>query len=125
MAHVVSKGYNFSRSASTCSASELKFVHLQRKRIKIQNRQWCIQLVDGAPHTCRVDYLEQTLTSLAQLPGLRRFSVYVSQDGHHEGVAQLTGHLGRKQLTRAARRFEHWQRDRVPQLGSNQVGISV
>lgn len=74
-----------------------------------------------AGHLCRVEYLQRTLMSLAHLEGLHRFAVYVSQDGHHDGVALLADRLGRKHFKRRARHFEHWQRDRVPQLGSEQA----
>ena len=71
----------------------------------------------------RPDYLRQTLDSLAKVSRLSDISVYVSQDGFDEGVArvasegQLRG-LGKPQT----RGYEHWQRERIPQLGQNQPG---
>lgn len=53
----------------------------------------------------RPDYLADTLTSLARLPGVERYPVYVSQDGDHAGVAEV--------VRRFALLFPHynfWQR---------------
>ncbi len=69
----------------------------------------------------RPDYLRQTLDSLAKVSHLSDVNVYVSQDGFDESVArvaiegQLRG-LGKPQT----RGYEHWQRERIPQLGHNQ-----
>jgi hypothetical protein len=68
----------------------------------------------------RPDYLRQTLDSLAKVSHLSDVNVYVSQDGFDESVArvaiegQLRG-LGKPQT----RGYEHWQRERIPQLGHN------
>ena len=43
------------------------------------------------------------------------------QDGKDDGVAALVARLGRWTFRWRARHFEHWQRDRVPQLGAAQV----
>ena len=69
----------------------------------------------------RPEYLEQTLASLAGLKGLHRFSVYISQDGTNSKVAEVISRLGSKRFRRQSQKYEHWQRERVPQLGPDQV----
>lgn len=70
----------------------------------------------------RVGYLERTLRSLAALKGLEHFTVYISQDGDHPGVAQLIQSTGKALLEGAsAGGCHHWQRPREPVLGAQQV----
>ena len=70
----------------------------------------------------REGYLERTLQSLASLPGLDHFTVYVSQDGAHPGVLQLIQGTGRELMAQASvRAFQHWQHPREPALGPKQV----
>lgn len=64
----------------------------------------------------RPEYLDQTLKSLAGLPQLKKFAVYVSQDGHSSSVAAIVTAWQRR-LRKKARKFEHWQRPRVPLKG--------
>lgn len=71
---------------------------------------------------CREGYLERTLRSLASLRGLERFSLYVSQDGDHPGVARLVQSNGKDLMaTASVRGFQHWQHPRKPVLGAKQV----
>jgi hypothetical protein len=67
----------------------------------------------------RPNYLNQTLTSLARLPGLRNYSVYVSQDGTFPNVSAAIGGFNATFLA-MARSFEHWQKPRPP--GKRQGG---
>ena len=71
---------------------------------------------------CREGYLERTLRSLASLRGLERFSLYVSQDGDHPGVARLVQSTGKDLMaTASVLGFQHWQHPRKPVLGAQQV----
>ena len=75
---------------------------------------------------CRPPYLEKTLTSLASLGGLQHLAVYVSQDGNHTGVQQVVQRIGAAELAPPhTKSFTHWQRERIPQLGTKQVGLSA
>jgi hypothetical protein len=67
----------------------------------------------------RPHYLNQTLASLSQLPGLRNYSVYVSQDGVFANVSETISGFNAT-LSRKARTFEHWQKVRPP--GKKQGG---
>lgn len=71
----------------------------------------------------RPDYLDATLQSLASLPGLERFSIYISQDGNDTGVAEMIK-KHTPNLRSIARSFTHWQHPRVPLLGPNQPGYA-
>ena len=52
-------------------------------------------------------------------------TVYVSQDGHDVAVGDLVQQYGQGLLAPPHTSFfDHWQRDRVPQLGSNQASQS-
>ena len=74
--------------------------------------------------SCRAAYLQQTLASLAELSGLDLVTVYVSQDGHDAAVMDVVQQFGQHLLAFPnTRGFEHWQRDRVPQLGPDQARI--
>ena len=56
----------------------------------------------------RPDYLADTLTSLASVVGVERYPLFISQDGSHEGVAEV--------VRRFAALFPHynfWQRPRI------------
>ncbi|KDD72363.1 hypothetical protein H632_c3453p0, partial [Helicosporidium sp. ATCC 50920] len=69
----------------------------------------------------RAAYLEQTLASLARVPGLEDFAVYISQDGDDPEVAQVASKwVSRVKEEGLVRTAEHWQRERVPALGENQ-----
>lgn len=71
---------------------------------------------------CRTEYLGQTLDSLSSLSGLDKVTVYVSQDGHDIAVGDLVQQYGQGSLAPPRTSFfDHWQRDRVPQLGPNQA----
>ena len=74
-------------------------------------------------HTCcRATYLQQTLASLAELSGLDLVTVYVSQDGHDAAVRDVVQQYGQHLLAFPnTRGFEHWQRERVAQLGPDQA----
>lgn len=49
-------------------------------------------------------------------------TVYLSQDGHDIAVGDLVQHYGQGSLAPPHTSFfDHWQRDRVPQLGPNQA----
>ncbi|GAB4822166.1 hypothetical protein N2152v2_009212 [Parachlorella kessleri] len=73
----------------------------------------------------RVGYLNQTLHSLANLTGLERYTVYVSQDGNDTRVEQLVSGLSSTLFGRGvARAFVHWMRPRVPQLSDKQPGTA-
>ena len=69
----------------------------------------------------RVGYLNQTLASLAELPGLEEASLYISQDGNHTGVANLVEGVIHSTLGAKAKHVEHWQRERQPLLSEHQV----
>lgn len=70
----------------------------------------------------REEYLESTLNSLAGLDGLANFTVYVSQDGSHPGVAALIQQMGMSKFKPpVARNFQHWQHPRTPLLDAEQV----
>ena len=70
----------------------------------------------------RTTYLEKTLASLAELSGLDRVTVYVSQDGQDSAVKDTVQKYAQELLAPPnTRGFEHWQRDRVPQLGPDQA----
>ncbi len=70
----------------------------------------------------RTQYLERTLASLAELSGLEKVTVYVSQDGQDPAVKEVVHQYGQGLLAPPhTRGFEHWQRDRVPQLGPDQA----
>ena len=69
----------------------------------------------------RVGYLNQTLSSLAELPGLGEMSLYISQDGNHSGVASLINDTIHTTLRAKVKRVEHWQHDRQPLLSLQQV----
>lgn len=74
---------------------------------------------------CRTDYLDKTLASLAGLSGLDQVTVYVSQDGQAAPVKNVVQEYGQKLLAPPnTRGFQHWQRDRVPQLGPKQVSCT-
>ena len=75
------------------------------------------------PCLCRrTEYLGRTLDSLANLPGLDKVTVYVSQDGHDIAVGDLVQQYGQGSLAPPRTSFfDHWQRDRVPQLGPDQA----
>ena len=75
---------------------------------------------------CRTKYLQQTLASLSELSGLDLVTVYVSQDGHDTAVRDVVQHFGQQVLAPPnTRGFEHWQRDRVPQLGADQASLHL
>ena len=81
-----------------------------------------LSTLDKVLCSCRVSYLNQTLTSLAELPGLQAMTVYISQDGFDEGVAELVQKFVESQLMPpVTKRIEHWQRDRKPLLFEDQV----
>lgn len=64
----------------------------------------------------------KTLDSLAGLVGLDRVTIYVSQDGKDTAVANVVQQYGQGALAPPHTSFfEHWQRDRVPQLGPDQA----
>lgn len=64
--------------------------------------------------------------SLASLKGIDLFSVYISQDGSHPGVAALVERLGRTLFPLPkARGFVHWQHSRTPLLGPTQVHTAL
>ena len=70
----------------------------------------------------RTEYLGKTLESLAGLSGLDRVTVYVSQDGQDTAVSDLVQQYGQGVLAPPHTSFfEHWQRERVPQLGPEQA----
>lgn len=69
----------------------------------------------------RVDYLNQTLTSLAGLQGLQKMALYVSQDGNDALVAALIESAFKGILHQKARRMEHWSRTRLPSISESQV----
>jgi hypothetical protein len=69
----------------------------------------------------RVAYLNKTLASLAELPGLEEIDVYISQDGNHRGVASLIDKTMQINLRANAKHVEHWQHDRQPLLSLQQV----
>lgn len=71
----------------------------------------------------RVDYLNKTLHSLASLRGIQHYTVYISQDGDHEGVKQLVTELAATLF--ASQSFHHWIRPRIPELGESQVIIGL
>ena len=88
----------------------------------VGSQDWRLSTLDKVLCSCRVPYLEQTLTSLAELPGLQGMAVYISQDGFDEGVAKLVENFVDSQLMPpVTKRVEHWQRDRKPLLSENQV----
>lgn len=71
---------------------------------------------------CREEYLQETLESLAGLPGLRDVMVVVSQDGVHKGVQALVDRAAEQHFRPpAVRDFEHWQHRRIASLGPSQV----
>lgn len=75
---------------------------------------------------CRTDYLKQTLASLSELSGLDLVTVYVSQDGSDPAVRDVVQHFGQNLLAFPnTRGFEHWQRERVAQLGPDQARPSA
>lgn len=70
----------------------------------------------------RTEYLGKTLESLAGLSGLDRMTVYVSQDGQDIAVSDLVQQYGQGLLSPPHTSFfDHWQRERVPQLGLDQA----
>lgn len=70
----------------------------------------------------RTEYLGRTLDSLAGLAGLDRVAVYVSQDGRDLAVADLVQQYGQGAFAPPRTSFfDHWQRERVPQLGPDQA----
>ena len=73
----------------------------------------------------RVGYLNQTLTSLAELPGLNEVSLYISQDGNHTGVASLIDSTIHSSLRGKTKHVEHWQRERRPLLFLHQVSSEL
>ena len=71
---------------------------------------------------CREHYLETTLQSLARLRGLQEITLYVSQDGQHQGVRSLVERIAAESFrSPAVRHFEHWEHRRMPLLGNGQV----
>lgn len=79
-------------------------------------------IISSKPACCRTDYLDKTLASLAGLSGLDQVTVYISQDGQAAAVQEVVQEYGQTLLAPPATRgFQHWQRDRVPQLGPKQV----
>ena len=71
----------------------------------------------------RPKYLSQTLDSLARVSELSEITIYVSQDGFDRGVADIARNAESRGLGRPnTKGYEHWQRDRVPQLGPQQPG---
>ncbi|DBA72905.1 TPA: hypothetical protein ACH3X2_009866 [Trebouxia sp. C0005] len=71
----------------------------------------------------RTKYLEKTLSSLAELSGLDKVTVYISQDGQDMAVKDVIHKFEEGPLAPPkTRRFEHWQRERLPQLGHDQPG---
>ena len=70
----------------------------------------------------RPDYLRRTLDSLAEVSSLGNITVYVSQDGAQEDVGMVAKAAGANLGTPRTRGYQHWQRQRVPQLGSKQPG---
>ncbi|KAK9813769.1 hypothetical protein WJX73_008446 [Symbiochloris irregularis] len=71
----------------------------------------------------RANYLERTLASLATLVGLEQMAVYISQDGYDESVHNMSLSFGSGPLSPPhTKAFEHWQRERIPQLHAKQPG---
>lgn len=69
--------------------------------------------------TCnRPLHLQQTLDSLAQLEGLKRFALYISQDGGDNAVQSVVRKATRT-LRQRTRKFEHWQRAHKSQQHTN------
>jgi len=74
----------------------------------------------------RTKYLEKTLSSLAELSGLDRVTVYVSQDGQDMAVKDVIHKFEEGPLAPPkTRSFEHWQRERLPQLGPDQASMQT
>lgn len=74
----------------------------------------------------RTKYLEKTLSSLAELPGLDKVTVYISQDGEDMAVKDVIHDFGQGLLAPPkTRSFEHWQRKRLPQLGPDQASVQA
>ena len=73
----------------------------------------------------RTKYLNQTLVSLTELPGLDQMTVYISQDGTDAGVSDLVQAYAELLRPPHTAGFEHWQHPRVPLLGDKQVSIKV
>lgn len=70
----------------------------------------------------RSNYLQRTLESLSALEGLDQMTVYISQDGNDESVHTTSLSFGQDKLAPPyTRHFEHWQRERIPQLHASQV----
>ena len=88
-------------------------------------RLWVHYQPSGS-HCCRTDYLGRTLSSLAGLAGLDQVTVYVSQDGQAAAVKDVVQEYGQGLLAPPnTRGFQHWQRDRVPQLGPKQASLAT
>ena len=59
---------------------------------------------------------------MAELAGLDRVTVYVSQDGQDTAVKDVVEQYGQGRLAPPHTAFfDHWQRERVPQLGPDQA----
>ena len=66
-------------------------------------------------------YLNRTLASLSELPGLQRMAIYISQDGNDTSVNLLIASSIDKQLHSKAKRVEHWHHPRIPLISDKQV----
>ena len=74
----------------------------------------------------RTKYLEKTLSSLAELSGLDKVTVYISQDGQDMAVKDVIHKFEEGPLAPPkTRSFEHWQRERLPQLGPDQASVQT
>lgn len=73
--------------------------------------------------SCRPDYLNQTLHSLAALSGLSKVTVYISQDGNNSAVLHVVTENAASLSRPHSKGFEYWQRPRVAALGDKQVRI--
>jgi hypothetical protein len=74
----------------------------------------------------RTKYLEKTLSSLAELSGLDKVTVYISQDGQDMAVKDVVLKFEEGPLAPPkTRSFEHWQRERLPQLGPDQASVQA
>ena len=60
----------------------------------------------------RADYLEKTLVSLLKLPGLKRYALYVSQDGPNEAVEAVVAQFA-VVLRKKMRKFARWEHSRA------------
>lgn len=70
-----------------------------------------------------MDYLNQTMESLSQLPGLQKMALYISQDGNNSKVSTLIEEARANWFSGKVRQSSHWYHPREPLVSENQVEL--